>query len=117
MPNAPTTNTAPETAALETPDYHWEGPFDITRGDANDSFILRAMIGFHGDLIERSRRSPATAPISQQAAEQARQRCKRARSQRPVSSNAPERARLFGDEIGLLFRKEQLRAGHAPHAA
>lgn len=53
-PSAPTTDTAPETAALGTPDYHWEGPFDITRGDVDDSFILRAMIGFHGDLVEGS---------------------------------------------------------------
>jgi hypothetical protein len=54
MPNAPTPDALPDTVALETPDYHWEGPFDVTRGEAEDSFIVRAMIGFHGDLIEGS---------------------------------------------------------------
>jgi hypothetical protein len=39
----------------EAPDYHWEGPFEVSvGGDANDNFRIKAMIGFHGELLEGS---------------------------------------------------------------
>jgi hypothetical protein len=55
MPSTPSVDTLPESVVLETPDYYWEGPFTITRGSTEiDNFIIRTMIGFHGDMLEGS---------------------------------------------------------------
>lgn len=39
----------------EAPDYHWEGVFEFAvGGDADENFRVKAMIGFHGELVEGS---------------------------------------------------------------
>ncbi len=56
MIGAPTPDAIATTALEEAPDYHWEGPFEVTAGadGPDDNCRIRAMIGFHGELLEGS---------------------------------------------------------------
>lgn len=55
MTHVPPTETQAVPRIEPAPDYHWEGPFEVNAGgDAEDNFRIKAMIGFHGELIEGS---------------------------------------------------------------
>lgn len=52
-PPAPDARAVP--ALQPAPDYHWEGVFNIeVGGDPEDDFRIKAMIGFHGEVVEGS---------------------------------------------------------------
>lgn len=55
MAQSPATESAALPALEGAPDYHWEGVFEFdVGGDAEDNFRIKAMIGFHGDVVEGS---------------------------------------------------------------